>query len=126
MDYCNQNLRILFEHIDRTPILFSIRFLLSIICFFVNATHYMHRVNISFAIICMVNKTCDLKSSNISFSTNDNLINKTLNIMNDYLLPTTTISNYGNYTFNISSNLTDNDKDFKCSVIYYDGYLLKN
>ena len=41
----------------------SFRFLLSVLCFFLNAIHYMQRANISVAIVCMLeNQTCSSKS----------------------------------------------------------------
>ncbi len=41
------------------PLIFSVRFLLSILCFCLNAIHYMQRVNLSVAIVSMVdNKNC--------------------------------------------------------------------
>lgn len=63
----------------------------------------------------MVNKTCDITHSHSSFKTNDNLINETLNRMNDFLSTSTITSNYGDYNFTTPSNLTDNDTT--CSVI---------
>lgn len=50
----------------------SVRFMLSIVCFFLNAILYMQRVNLSVAIVCMVNKiNCNIEQ-NKSISLSDN------------------------------------------------------
>lgn len=52
-NYSNQN----YSLTEEPSLVFSIRFWLSLLCFFLNAIHFMQRVNMSVAIVCMVDNT---------------------------------------------------------------------
>ena len=55
------------------PFWISVRFLIAVLAFFGYAVQYMQRINISVAMICMVNNTA-LTGANQTFDTNVTII----------------------------------------------------
>ncbi len=92
-------------------LLCSIRFLFSIMCFFLNVIHYMQRNNISVAIICMVtNKNCLMNDHS---TTNSSLVTHAASH---------SISSYQNST---SLNNLSETLDQQCSVIIVSSFITK-